>query len=167
MSIEAGTYRGRGIAGSEQYGKTSNGNDQIVIDLELESGERVSTFLVFSDKAAKYSMDRLRALGWKGNDLTDLTGIDQNEVAVEVKYEEYQGEEKMKVQIRTGSGVVLKETLDANAKKAFGAKYKALAVRTPAVTATPAPPKVKPAPKPGAAQADFAPADDGGDEIPF
>lgn len=163
MTIEAGTYRGRAIAGSEQYGTTSNGNDQIVIDLELDTGERVSTFLVFSQKAAKYSMDRLRALGWTGTDLTNLAGIDTNEVQVEVRYEEYNGEEKMKVEIRTGSGVVLKDKMDDNAKKAFGAKFKALAMKTPAATSTPAPPKA--APKPSPRQDDgFAGGDD---EIPF
>jgi len=133
MSIQAGTYRARAVAGSEQYGQTSKGNDQIVIDLELiDIGERVSTFLVFSDAAAKYSLERLRALGWSSNDLSDLSGIDANEVDVEVKYEEYQGEQKMKVQIRTGNGVKLKDQLDDKAKKAFAAKYKSLAATTPA-----------------------------------
>lgn len=165
MSIQAGIYKGRAIAGSEQYGETSNGHEQIVIDLDLETGDRVSTFLVFSDKSAKYSMDRLRALGWTGTDLTNLAGIDANEVDVEVKYETYQGEEKMKVQIRTGSGVVLKDVMDANKKKAFGAKYKALAVRTPAAS-TPTPPRVAPRQTPKAQGNSFTP-EVPDDEIPF
>ena len=62
--IQAGTYVGRGIAGSEQYGTTSNGNDQIVVNLMLtDIGEEVSTFLVFSEKAAPYSIERLRTMG--------------------------------------------------------------------------------------------------------
>jgi hypothetical protein len=133
--IAAGTYRGRAIKGTEQYGQTSNGNDQIVIDLDLfEIGEKASTFLVFTDKAASYSIDRLRACGWKGEDLTNLDGIDANEVDVEVKYEMYQGEQKMKVQILTGGGSVkLKDQLDDKGKKAFAAKYRDLAksVATP------------------------------------
>lgn len=134
--IEQGTYRGKAIAGSEQYGETSNGNDQIVIDLDLlDIGEKVSTFLVFSDKSAPYSLERLRALGWKGNDLANLDGIGTNEVDVEVKYETYKGEEKMKVQILTGGGVVLKNKLDDKGKKAFAAKYAALAKGTAAPSA--------------------------------
>jgi hypothetical protein len=126
--IAAGTYRAQAIAGSEQYGTTSNGNDQIVIDLDLlDVGERVSTFLVFSDKAAQYSIDRLRAAGWKGDDLSKLDGLGSVECEVEVKYEEYQGEQKMKVQIRTGGAVKLKDQLDDKGKKAFAAKYKDLA----------------------------------------
>ena len=127
--IAAGTYRGQAIKGSEQYGQTKNGNDQIVIDLNLlDIGEKVSTFLVFTDKAAEYSLDRLRACGWKGDDLSNLDGIDANEVEVEVKYEQYNGETKMKVQIITGGGAVkLKDQLDDKGKKAFAAKYRDLA----------------------------------------
>lgn len=127
--IAAGTYRGKGIKGSEQYGQTSNHNDQIVLDLDLlDIGEKVSTFLVFTDAAAPYSIDRLRALGWKGNDLSALDGIDENEVNVQVKYEMFEGQEKMKVQILTGGGAVkLKDQLDDKGKKAFAAKYRDLA----------------------------------------
>ncbi len=129
--IQAGSYRGKAIAGSEQYGQTSNGNDQVVLDLELiDIGEKVSTFLVFSDKSAPYSVERLRALGWRGNDLSDLSGIDENEVDVGVAYEDYQGEQKMKVQILTGGGVVLKNKLDDKGKRAFAAKYADLAKAT-------------------------------------
>lgn len=127
--IQAGVYRIKGVAGSEQYGTTKNGNDQIVIDLEfLDIGARASTFLIFSDKNAEYELKRLRALGWKGNDLTNLDGIDANEAEAEVKYETYDGKQQMKIQIRTGGGrVVLKQQMDDKAKRAFGAKFAKLA----------------------------------------
>lgn len=136
QKIAAGTYRGRGIAGSEQYGSTSNGNDQIVIDLDLpDIGEQVSTFLVFSDKAAPYAIQRLRALGWQGSDLSNLDGIDANEVDVEIRYEMYKGEEKMKVEIRTGGGrVQLQNTYDEKSKRGFAAKYAKLCAGAPAPT---------------------------------
>lgn len=156
--IEAGVYRGKAVAGSEQYGETSNHNDQIVLDLELlELGETVSTFLVFSEKAAPWSMKRLRALGWTGANLADLTGIDSNEVDVEVKYEEYQGELKMKVQIIAGGTVTLENQFDDKAKKAFAAKHAALAKSTAA-------------PKNGVARSSAqasVPAATGTDDIPF
>jgi hypothetical protein len=127
MSIAAGVYRGRAVAGSEQYGTTNNGTDQIAIDLDLDGGHRVSTFLYFSDKAAKYSIQRLRSLGWQGSDLSNLVGIDANDVDVEIKYEEYQGELKMKVNIVAGGTVTLDKPLDDKGKKAFAARFKALA----------------------------------------
>src|SRR4051794_9734304 len=48
MSIEAGVYRAQAVAGSEQYGQTSKGTDQIVINMDLlDVGEQVSVFLYF------------------------------------------------------------------------------------------------------------------------
>jgi hypothetical protein len=158
--IPAGVYRGKGIAGTEQFGQTSNGNDQIVLDLMLlDTGEKVSTFLVFSDKSAPYSIDRLKALGWSNGQLDNLDGIDLNEVDVEVKYEMYQGQEKMKVQILTGGGVVLKDKLDDKGKRAFAAKYAALAKGSAAPQAS------RPAPARGAATAPAGAPN--ADDLPF
>lgn len=132
--IPGGVYKGRGIAGSEQYGATSNGNDQIALDLALaDIGETATTFLIFTDKSAEFSIQRLRALGWQGDDLSDLTGIDRNEVDVEIKYEVWEGKERMRVQILTGGGrVVLQQTMDTKAKKAFAAKFKGVVQATTA-----------------------------------
>jgi hypothetical protein len=169
--IEAGIYRGRGAAGSEQYGETKNANDQIVLDLDLlDLGERVSTFLVFSEKAAPWSIKRLRALGWTGDSLADLTGIDSSEVDVEVKYEEYNGELKMKVQIIVGGTVTLENQFDDKAKKAFAAKHAAL-VKSTAAPRGAARPAAKPpanarptANKPASGFGDATGTDD---DIPF
>src|SRR6185437_8523035 len=118
-----------GIAGSEQYGLTKNGHDQIAIDLAFSGiDETGTTFLPFSEAAAPYSVERLRALGWQGDDLSNLVGIDANEVDVLVKYEMWDGKERMKIDVVTGGGgrVVLKETMDDKAKRAFAAKFKGL-----------------------------------------
>lgn len=134
--IPAGTYKGRAIKGSEQHGFTSKGTEQIVIDLEVtvpmagdvEEKKRLSTFMYFSDAAAPYSLERLRALGWQGDDVMDLVGIDANEVDVSVRYEDYQGEDKMKVEILTGGGrVVVKEPMNDSQKRVFAARMKTLA----------------------------------------
>lgn len=139
MSIDAGTYKGRAIAGSEQYGKTSNGNDQIVLELDIGGGVTVSTFLYFSDAAAPYAIKRLRACGWTGDDLSSLVGVDANEVDVAVKYEEYKGEQKMKVDIVTGGTVTLETPLDDKEKRAFAARFKGLAASSrPATNGGPA-----------------------------
>ncbi len=132
MSIQAGTYRARAVAGSEQYGQTTNGNDQIVVTMDLpDLGEQVSVFLYFSDAAAPHSIKRLRRAGWSGDDLSNLEGLGSQDCEVSVKYEDYKGEQKMKVEIVNGGTVTLESTLDDKAKKAFGAKFKALAKSTP------------------------------------
>jgi hypothetical protein len=126
MSIEKGFYKGRAIKGAEQYGTSSKGNDQIVIDLDLGEHGQVSTVLNFSDAAAPYAVQRLRALGWKGDDITNLQGIEINEVDVRVFYETYEGKERMKAEISTGGGRIKLETpMDPRAKSAFGARMKA------------------------------------------
>ena len=138
MSIEAGTYRAVAVKGSEQYGQTTNGNDQIVITMDLpDIGEQVSVFLVFSDKAAPHSMKRLRLAGWQGDDLANLDGLGSRECEVVVKYEDWQGQQKMKVEILAGGTVTLANVLDDKGKKAFGAKFKKLAAATAPVSAAP------------------------------
>lgn len=131
--IAEGTYRGIGVKGSEQYGTTTNGNDQIVAGFDLpDIGEQVSVFFFFSDKAAPYSIKKLRAAGWTGNDLSNLEGFGDQECTVRISYEMYQGEQKMKTDVVVGGTVTLTNTLDDKGKKAFGAKFKALAAASAA-----------------------------------
>lgn len=136
MSIPSGTYRGKGVLNSEQLGRTPNGTEQIVLELELvvpmagdvEERKRVSTFLYFSEKAAPYSIERLQALGWTGDDVGQpLVGIDRNEVDVSVSYETFEGKERMRVDILTGGGrVQLKHQMNDAERRQFGARFKSL-----------------------------------------
>lgn len=138
MSELNGTYRAKAVAGSEQYGTTSNNHDQIVLDFDLlDVGEKVSVFLVFSEKAAPHSIKRLRTAGWTGDDLSSLVGLGSRECEVRVFHEEYQGQMKMKTEIVSGGTVTLKTQLDDKGKKAFGAKFRDLAKSTPKPTAGP------------------------------
>lgn len=174
MTVPAGVYKGRIVKDSAQYGLTRKGDDQIVLDIEvaLAEGEvrRLSTFLYFSDAAAAYSLDRLRAGGWTGDDVTDLTGVDTRLVDVEIKYETWEGEQRMRVQILTGGGSVrLENTMNEKQKQMFAARMKALAKgggQPRAPRAAPAQPRRAPAgadrpfgddaPPGGAADDDFA-----------
>lgn len=138
MTIEAGTYRGVGVKGSEQYGMTSGGHDQIAADFELpDIGEQVSVFFFFSEKAAPYSIKKLRAAGWKGNDLANLEGFGDQECTIRISYEMYQGEQKMKTEVVVNGTVTLANALDDKGKKAFGAKFKALAAASAPASASP------------------------------
>ena len=142
--IPAGTYKGRGVAGSAQLGMTRNGGDQVAIDVEIPSlGRTFTTFLFFSDAAKPFSIDRLRALGWdESSDDPSFPGIDRNEVDVVVKYETYQGEEKLKVEILTGGGkVTLKDTMTDGQKRSFMASLKTAAKQAGGAPAAAASPK--------------------------
>lgn len=102
--IQAGYYKGRGVAGSEQFGLSKSGNEQVSLELELlDLGRRVTTILSFGGKGMGPSVERLKALGWDGNP-NGLAGIDRNEVQVEIKYEEYEGKVRMRAEIKTRDG---------------------------------------------------------------
>jgi len=112
LDIKAGIYKARVVKQPDgewaQYGESNNQTPQINLDVELQldGGKtfRATTPLYFSPAAAQYSIDRLRACGWKGADLTNLEGVGDNEVSVEVSHEEYEGDLKTKVQIMSGAG---------------------------------------------------------------
>jgi hypothetical protein len=146
LDIAGGVYKGRLVLGSEQFGESTNGNPELILDANLKIGDnvrRVSTPLYFSAEAAPYSFDRLRAAGWKGQgaaDLADLTGIDTNELDFEVRHEEYNGEMKTKVQIMSGGGRF------QSAKPVERASF---AAKVAAITGSKQPNAAPQAPKPG------------------
>lgn len=130
--IAAGQYKGRGIKSTVQLGETEGNNTlQVAIDVDVllvkgdtrESLGTMTTFLYFSEAAAPYSFERLRALGWKGQGPDDVDSnmvIDINEVDVRVTqaepYTAPDGTKKMgtsKLEILTGGGkVVISKKLD-------------------------------------------------------
>jgi len=130
--IPAGKCTVRGIKGSEQYGNTEKGTPQIGIDLEIIGGElegaTATTVLYFSEAAQQYSIARLRALGWAGDDLANLDGIDSAEAIALVKYETWEGEERMRIEIMTGGGgMKFKTTMNDQQKRMFAASMKPIA----------------------------------------
>lgn len=131
MSIPAGYYQGRVVAGEGAFGETKKGDVEAVIPMvitggDLEAPERVTVRLYFSEKAEKYSVEKLRAIGWRGGDLTFSDC--PNEVTVAIKYELYEGEERMKADIMTGPAV---KPLEPARARAFSARLAGL-VGTPA-----------------------------------
>jgi|SRR5579859_2147207 len=136
QKIPAGAYRGKGIAGSDQTGHTSKGTEQLAVDLQLlDLGRRVTTFLSFSEAAAPFSIERLQAMGWTGeNDGQHLVGIDRNEVTVILKYEEYQGKLQMRVDILTTRGFSFDKPMNDQEKRGFFSRLNDLAKKQGAAT---------------------------------
>ena len=131
--ISAGNYEGKAVKGKAQLGETNNGTLQIAIDMELFNGTEsigfMTTFLYFTEGAAVYSFERLKALGWKGTgvgEIDQLNDIYDTKVPVRVTApESYKdpkdGTQKMgtaKLEIMAGGGtVVLSKPLDAGTFK--------------------------------------------------
>jgi hypothetical protein len=82
---------------------------EFLVMLNLPEFSRTATSpLYFSVAAKPFSLERMRALGWEGGpskeDVTNLKGIDANEVDVQVRIEEYEGKLRPKVEIMAGAG---------------------------------------------------------------
>lgn len=139
---ELGIHKARAIAGSEQFSPDKSGNLLIGIDMQLDDGEVMTTTLSFSGKAAEHSMRKLRKLGWShADDVTDLMGIDSNEVEVRVFEEDYTNPTtgvssvQQKCEITKSGGFRFEKQLDDRGKKTFAAQYRGLAKSIPVQTA--------------------------------
>lgn len=115
--IQAGTYRAVCIPETAQFGQAKNGSDQFAVDLSLlDIGETVTCILSFSGGARQYSTEKMQAMGIRvGSD--DLVIPGDHEFQCRISYEEWEGQERMRVDVVT-SRVKLKP-MEPSAKRAF------------------------------------------------
>lgn len=143
-----GRFKGK-YAGGIQFGIASTGTDQIALDLALDNGETVTTVLPFTDASAQYSIQRIRALGWKGRDLGAISESELTEdVDVEVKSESYQGKSRIRVEIMTGGRFVFEKPMNLAQRKSFAARFSAFAAGSPPPARSAAPPPARNAQRP-------------------
>jgi hypothetical protein len=172
--MNEGKYTMRATAGG--LGKTKSGNPQIGVELMVSQGdglgERITWYGYFTDASKDITFRTLRTLGWEGDDLSNLAGIDKNEVTVYLKEEEWEGKWSLKVKgiYPLGGAGIANPMSDAEAKS-FAAVMKgdAIASRTGSGSKTesgkPRPKsKAKPPPDNARMPADDQPLDD---DIPF
>lgn len=102
--IPAGRYTGT-CTGELQFGNSGdNGTETMAVEIQMPDGDRtVWSTLYFSQAAKEMSKAKLKACGWsgKGNVAEQIRG---KSVKFSIKYEEYQGDRKMKVNIFDGNG---------------------------------------------------------------
>lgn len=126
--MENGIYRGRAV--SAMLGETATGKEQVAIQFEfLEMNEQLTYYGYFTDAAREHAFKALRAAGWTGDDLSDLSGVggpDAPEVSLVVENEEYQGHVYPKIRWVNvpGGGPAVKNPLSADKAKAFAARMK-------------------------------------------
>jgi len=130
-NFPAGSYDAV-CTGEVQYGTTSNGNDQIGLSLEVHGPEGFEAFfctalLYFSPNAKQMSIAKLKACGWSGSG--DIgPQIQGKPCRVGISYEEYKGEQKMKVNIYDRPpGIKFDKPMDEQQKSKFLASLAASA----------------------------------------
>ena len=128
---KTGIYKGKAVKRPDgtlaSYGERENGNLELMIDVSIkfDDGTRVRSVPQYiNDKTLDFVIERLRACGWKGDDISNLAGIDTQEVDIEISEEEYQGKKRNKYNIMTGGGrFSVQKPIDP---KMFNAKFAAL-----------------------------------------
>jgi hypothetical protein len=171
MTALHGTYRARAVSGGLGY--ASNGTEQLGVDFMItegpNEGQHVTWWGYFTEKTADRTIESLRIMGWQGDDLCDLTGIDQNPVDLVIEAEEY--EDKRTGEIRSvgkvrwvnrAGGLTIKDAMSPAQAREFAARMrgKVVALGGPRKPVA-APPPVRRPPAAPAAQ----PMVD--DDIPF
>jgi hypothetical protein len=142
---KVGVFRGRAKQRADgtwaQYGERENGNLELIVDVAIVFPEGTLVRSIphyINEKTYEFVIERLRAHGWKGDDISNLAGLGDNEVDVEVTVEEYQGKTRNKYNILTGGGRFTVQTpVDP---KMFAAKMAAISGGKAGGGATGAPP---------------------------
>ena len=125
--IAQGTYRAK--AREAALAESSKGTPEIAVEFvmcapEME-GQTITWHGYLSEKTEARTIESLRLCGWKGDDLTDLAGLDSNEVNIVVEHEEYEGETHARVKwVNRAGGLAVKAPMSADKAKAFAASMK-------------------------------------------
>lgn len=137
LPMQKAKYTAQAFAVS--FGLSSNGNTQIGVSFDIETpfaGETIAWIGHFTDKTAERTIESLQHAGWKGDDLSELDGLDEagvrtvlpNAVELVCDVERYEGEDRLRVQWvnRLGGGrFAFKEQIEGAALKSFAAQMRA------------------------------------------
>lgn len=88
--IPEGIYKARATT-NWALSETSKGTPYAHVEFEIlngaAKGRTITKDFFFSEKAWKKSVESLRACGWQGDDVSNLAGVERNEVVCKVVHE--------------------------------------------------------------------------------
>ena len=130
--VEQGRYKARAnhweVAEVE-----STGSLYVAIRFQLSEYVHLEVWAkrFLTPNAMQYTLDDLRKLGWQGDDLADIQGLNANEVEIVVaheKYEDRDGNERVTSVVKwineIGRAPSIKNTVAADKLKAFAASVR-------------------------------------------
>lgn len=129
--LDAGYHRARAVEWA--LGKTEKGNRHVAVRFETfndqgQPGEQITWYGYFTEKTEERTLESLQHCGWEGDDITDLSGVERNEVQLVVEHDEYEGKVRAKVAWVNkpgGGGISIKAPLDEMEKAQFAREMKA------------------------------------------
>jgi hypothetical protein len=180
--LAEGDYRAKAI--DAQLSFTSKGTEQVAVRFALIDfpNQTITWWGYFSEAAFDIAMKGLRAAGFKGNDLADLSSLSEErspEVVLVVAHETYKDKVSARVKfINSAGGMALKDALQPDQAKAFAERMKgkvlAFDQSAGAPPASPPKPGARPAQRTGSVPSDTTPlelleaqAGQQSDDIPF
>lgn len=133
--LAEGKYKARAIEWSQVTQHEKTGNEEIRVLFGIEggdaSGQTITWRGYFTEATAERSIESLRYMGWTGDDITDIQGLDANEVQLVIKHEQYEGKTQVKVAwVNRAQSVYVGTPLDASKKQAFAQRMKGLVLAT-------------------------------------
>lgn len=136
------------------YSFSGTNTTQLMVRFETQHGSIVGYFS-FSDAAVEYTIEKIRNMGFQGDDLDALNGdcLIGNKCSIVVDHEEYNGQMKAKVKFVNAFGQSREFKRDAAAAakaKMFNGLLRKQAKITP-------PPQAAPKPSPAATQGEPEP----------
>jgi len=125
--IEPGNYEAKPT--SAQLGYTQSGNEQVAVQFRTKEGYHITWYGYFTEKTTKTTFGALRTCGWTGDNLADLSSIENNPQDVELAIEQepdQQGNPRARVRWvnRPGGGVALAKPMDRGQLAAFAEKMR-------------------------------------------
>jgi hypothetical protein len=126
-----GTFRAR--LTSKDYSEAKTGTVQLVLGFEVvqegdQKGNTIVGFFPCTENSMAYTVEKMRALGWKGVDLDDISTLGSEDADIVVKAETYGGETRFKVAFVNRPGATLAAPLDDDKRKAFAQKMRSMIV---------------------------------------
>lgn len=128
MAIQDGVYDCK-ATGKAEYGISSQQTDQIAVEIDVLDGRGESlgkrtVYLSFSDKAATYAIEKLRALGFSGTRLDDLVGLGSTQARCSAKTEsDRDGNPRQSWDVFGGSGKAFKTEMSESDKRRLGDRF--------------------------------------------
>lgn len=122
--IPDGTYLATALEAT--LGAADTGTPYIGVLFHLkEAGAKLTWRGFFTEKTQERTIEALRACGWKGDDLSEVSFPAGNEVEVVVANEEWDGKVHPKIQwVNAIRGPAVKNAMSAGERKAFAERMR-------------------------------------------